>query len=50
MEVKVVERWVEEPGRSREAREYLRSLVRYLALRRLLGEERQADETERTPG
>lgn len=37
MQVRVVERWVDAPGRAEEAREYLYSLIRYLAIRRLLG-------------
>ncbi|MFZ5827507.1 MAG: hypothetical protein ACOY94_24660 [Bacillota bacterium] len=39
MQVRVVERWVEEAGRAQEAREHLRTLVRFLVVRRLLQEE-----------
>lgn len=49
MQVKVEEHWVEDPKRSREAREHLYSLVRFLALRRLLREEEGAP-LSRTPG
>jgi hypothetical protein len=50
MHVRVVERYVEDPARAKEAREYLYSLVRFLALRRLTGGDPPPGNGSETPG